>query len=149
MTLRTEDLATLRTFLVEHFSTLVEPYPGLTYKSPITFRWQGALNEGELFQVTTRHVASKKEIQTSPMAEQEWTYDLPAGKVGEWWWKVWVVKEGQVLVTSEERNFWFDPWEGRDMTGSGVTTTLPFTPPKLIVPPPSYVPPTITPTSEP
>ena len=46
------------------------------------------------------------------MTDQEWTYSLHKDLVGEWRWIVWVVKEGEVLVTSEEWFFWLDPHEG-------------------------------------
>jgi hypothetical protein len=91
---------------------LLEPQSGYRYPNPITFRWDGALNEGEAFQVTAWHVASGKQVQTSPMTEREWTYGLHKDLVGEWRWVVWVVKDGQVLATSEEWFFWLDPHEG-------------------------------------
>jgi hypothetical protein len=85
---------------------------GAKYPNPITFRWDGPLNEGEAFQVTVWHVESSKRVQTSPMTEHEWTYGLHKDLVGEWRWVVWVVKDGQVLATSEEWFFWLDPHEG-------------------------------------
>ena len=91
---------------------LLEPQAGYKYPNPITFRWDGSLNEGEGFQVTAWHVKSGERVQTSPMTEHEWTYGLHKDLVGEWRWVVWVVKEGQVLTTSEEWFFWLDPHEG-------------------------------------
>jgi hypothetical protein len=92
--------------------TLLAPQSGYRYPNPITFCWDGPLNEGEAFQVTVWHVKSGQQVQTSPMTEREWTYGLHKDLVGEWRWVVWVVKEEQVLATSEEWFFWLDPHEG-------------------------------------
>ncbi len=92
--------------------TLLEPESGIKYPNPIAFRWDGPLNQGEAFQVTVWHVKSGKQVQTNPMTEREWIYSLHKDLVGEWRWVVWVVKEGQVLVKSEEWFFWLDPHEG-------------------------------------
>ena len=91
---------------------LLEPQAGFKYPNPVTFRWDGPLHEGEAFQVTAWHVKSGERVQTSPLTGLEWTYSLHKDLVGEWRWVVWVVKEGQVLVTSEEWFFWLDPHEG-------------------------------------
>jgi hypothetical protein len=91
---------------------LLEPQSGVTYPNPITFRWSGTLSEGESFQVTAWHVKSGEQVQTSPMAELEWVHSLHKDLVGEWRWVVWVVKDGNVLATSEEWFFWLDPHQG-------------------------------------
>jgi hypothetical protein len=91
---------------------LLEPQAGYKYPNPITFRWDGPLNEGEAFQVTAWHVKTGERVQTSPMTEREWIFGLHKDLVGEWRWVVWVVQESQVLATSEEWFFWLDPHEG-------------------------------------
>jgi hypothetical protein len=91
---------------------LLEPLSGYKYPNPISFRWEGTLHEGEAFQVTAWHVKSGERVQTSPMRDKEWVYDLHKDLVGEWRWVVWVVKDGQVLATSDEWFFWLDPHQG-------------------------------------
>jgi serine/threonine protein kinase len=87
------------------------PGGGGPYRNPITFRWRGALSEGQTYQVTVILVKFpqgivKSQLQTS----QSWTTNL-SDSLGtqEYRWRVAVISEGKVVATSAEWTFWHSP----------------------------------------
>ncbi len=89
---------------------LLEPSQGGTYKNPMTFQWNGSLGASDKYQVTTWHVETGHTLQSGLLADSTWSTDVPAINIGEWRWKVSVIRNGMVLTTSAERMFWFNPF---------------------------------------
>jgi len=89
---------------------LLWPPQGGTYRSPITFQWQGSLGTGQAYQVTIYHVASSYTQQSDLLTTPRWTTDLPAERLGEWHWKVAVIQSEVEIATSIEWALWFDPF---------------------------------------
>jgi hypothetical protein len=105
------------------------PEQGKEYKNPITFQWTGSLNAGEIYQVNAYHFKSGYTIQSDLLATPEWITDLPGDRYGEWRWKVSVVRERNVVTTSSEWMFWFQPGgDGRRPTNATPPTNTPPTP---------------------
>lgn len=71
-----------------------------------------------MYQVVVYHVESGYLVRSESLTDPIWVLDLPAERYGEWRWAVSLVQGGQVLVTSSEWMFWFDP-SGRDGGGGG------------------------------
>jgi tetratricopeptide (TPR) repeat protein len=115
----------------------IAPAMGRTYRNPVTFEWLGSLKPGQAYQVTVRHVESGYVIQSGLSTVYSSTTDLPADKDGEWRWTVSVVQDGQVLATSPEWMFWFNPFP-RPTSFRKAPRTTPFPTPV----PPTPVPPT-------
>ena len=115
----------------------VEPQQGRAYRNPVAFEWRGVLQPGQAYQVILYHVASGDVIQGGLTMEQNGTIDLPADMHGEWRWTVSVVQGEQILATSPEWMFWFDPWLPPTVFPLGAERTRPTPPP----------PPTPTPTA--
>jgi len=90
--------------------TLLAPIQGYTYRSPITFQWQGSINTNQTYQVTAYHVQSGYTTQSDPLRTTSWTVALPGEKFGEWHWRVAVIQNGKEVTTSAEWMFWFDPF---------------------------------------
>ena len=89
--------------------TLTQPGYGMTYRSPVTFQWEGALEEGQTYAVRLGHHESGFSLSPSPVTAQTLSVDLPAERFGEWRWTVSVLHGDTVLATSDEGMFWFDP----------------------------------------
>jgi hypothetical protein len=122
----------------------IAPAMGRTYRNPVTFEWLGSLKPGQAYQVTVRHVESGYVIQTGLSTVYSSTTDLPADRDGEWRWTVSVVQDGQVLATSPEWMFWFNPFPRPTPFRKAPRTTPSPTPE-----PQTPVPPTPRPSPEP
>lgn len=120
---------------------LVAPLYGETYRSPITFRWQGTLRKGQMYQITAEHSSGRFGFQSVPRIDEGWQEELPAESYGEWHWTVAVVQDGRELAKSDEWRFWFDPRYGR--TNGGGTEPTPAPTAKPTAPPPPDEDPTI------
>jgi len=108
---------------------LTFPEQGQTYKSPITFQWQGALRSGQTYLVRVWHVNSGTTIQSSPLSTTSWTADLPGDKYGDWRWKVSVLQGNSVVAASTEGMFWFNPFPGaKPGAGEEEPTAEPYYP---------------------
>jgi hypothetical protein len=94
---------------VGYVPVLKFPEPGLTYRSPIVFQWQGTLNAGQVYLLHAWHSESGYSINRS-LSTTGWTTDLPWEKFGEWQWNVSVLQNGSVIRSSATRMFWFDPF---------------------------------------
>ena len=90
--------------------TLLWPPQGGTYRSPITFQWQGSLGTGQTYRVTVYQVASGYTQQSGLLTTPKWSTDLPAERFGEWRWRVAVIQNGVEVATSVEWMFWFNPF---------------------------------------
>jgi serine/threonine-protein kinase len=95
-----------------------------SYKSPLTFRWEGSLGAGQFYQVVLYHPQSGQTIRSELLERVEWTVDLPSRQTGEWQWWVAVVQEGSEIATSARWVFWFDPW--KDTSGRPTPTPADF-----------------------
>lgn len=91
---------------------LVFPEQGQTYPNPIAFQWQGNLGPGQAYRVVVRHTESGTSIPSGLLTSSSWSTGLPADKFGEWRWTVAVVQSDQVVVSSSEWSFWFNPISG-------------------------------------
>jgi hypothetical protein len=92
---------------------LVAPAQGAQdQQNPITFRWRGSLSGNQVCQVTAYHPGSGERVNSGPLAATTWSTYLPADRYGEWRWTVSVVQEGEVVTTSDEWMFWFNPFPG-------------------------------------
>ncbi len=89
---------------------LLWPSQGRTYRSPITFQWQGSLGAGQTYQVTVYQVASGYTQQSGLLTTLSWTTNLPAERFGEWRWRVAVIQGGVEVATSIEWMLWFNPF---------------------------------------
>lgn len=87
---------------------LVSPQYGRSYRTPVTFRWDGALTSGQTFLVRAWRRGTGVEVESPPLSGTSWQSGLPLEAQGEWLWSVSVVQNGSAVVTSEERMFWFD-----------------------------------------
>jgi cell division septation protein DedD len=105
------------------------PENGSTHKSPITFQWGGFLRAGQAYQVVVHHPKSGYLVRSGSLTNQSWILDLPAERYGEWRWTVSVIQGGQVLVTSSEWMFWFNPSGGEAGGGSEAQPTKKPPPP--------------------
>ncbi len=114
--------------------TLTFPGQGQTYKSPITFQWQGTLGEGQVYVVRLWHHESGFSLSPPAVSGQALSVDLPAERYGEWRWTVSVLQGDSVLATSEEGMFWFDPSLGQ--RGDSATPPPSQTSPLRTPPPP-------------
>ncbi len=92
--------------------TLLEPAQGGTYRNPITFQWQGLLDEGQNYQVIVYQVVSDYARQSGLLMTPSWSWttNLPTERLGEWRWRVAVMQDGVEVATSVEWMFWFDPF---------------------------------------
>ena len=98
---------------------LLAPAQGQTYKSPITFQWQGSLGRGQAYRVTARHASGSSVVQSQSLSGSSWSADLPAEHPGDWRWTVSVVEGDSTVATSSEGMFWFDPDVGGGGGGGG------------------------------
>jgi tetratricopeptide (TPR) repeat protein len=87
---------------------LVAPAQGSTQKNPVTFEWAGSLRPGQAYRVVARHPATGHRIESDLLTDTSWVVDLPAERVGDWRWQVFVAG----LARSSEGQFWFDPTPG-------------------------------------
>lgn len=103
---------------------LVEPAQGLEYANPVTFKWLGLLKPGQAYQIKVWYMVGgsmdpDSVIESDLLMDQDWQRGLPDKKAGEWRWTVSVVQGGQVVMTSEEGMFWFQPFAGVNGDGNG------------------------------
>ncbi|MBN1873630.1 MAG: serine/threonine protein kinase, partial [Anaerolineae bacterium] len=87
--------------------TLSLPVEGEIYENPVIFSWQGTLGSGEMFQVIARHTESGEVVSSPLLQSTEWSTKLHPAYTGEWWYKVVVMQNGQVIHTTAERRFIF------------------------------------------
>jgi len=92
---------------------LLAPEHGDTYSQTITFQWRGSLGAGQSYQVRAYHPKSDSVIQSDLLVSPEWMTHLPAEKYGAWDWDVSVIRNGAIVVTSDRRMFWFDPFPNK------------------------------------
>jgi hypothetical protein len=85
------------------------PEQGLVYQNPITFQWEweGALAEGQAYQVSAWHPESDFTVQGPSLTDTSWTTSLPLEKLGEWRWNVSLLQDDSALITSAEGMFLF------------------------------------------
>ncbi len=91
---------------------LIEPKTEGEYPNPVTFRWEGMLGVGQAYRVTLVHINSGHTQRSDLLTKEEWIVYLDGGLYGQWRWKVEVIYRGQVVASSEERTFWFNPFAG-------------------------------------
>lgn len=90
---------------------LLSPARGLSFKNPLRFAWAGQLQPGQQFQLILWHEETGYEA-VYPLGEDAGLQvDLPAAKVGQWLWRVRIVKGEQVIAESETWHFYFVPVE--------------------------------------
>ncbi len=105
------------------------PLRNAAYRNPITFRWRGSLNPGQVFYVTVDWCPDSGELagqgvhiaQSGPLTGQSWTIDLPKIKVNKEWrdvvgvvcWTVSVLSGEDELSISRTASFYFDPLRGQ------------------------------------
>jgi serine/threonine protein kinase len=92
---------------------LVIPEHGRSYRSPVTFRWDGVLAPGQTFLVRAWRRGTAVGVESPPLSSTSWQSGLPLEAQGEWLWSVSVVRNGSAVVTSEERMFWFEQRQNR------------------------------------
>jgi len=100
-----------RAAVVAAVPELVAPDHGQTYSNSVVFDWNGVLNVGEYYQVVAC-LASGACLRSPYMTDTSWTLNIPAVEYGGWYWTVQVVTGSQVVRSSEEQMFWFDPFSG-------------------------------------
>jgi len=113
----TTDIATVTPIATQRPVTppapvLLSPAQGDTHQSPVTFQWQGTLYDNQTYVVRAWNTRTGYSVQSAALTSRSWVVDLPAEAYGEWKWQVRVVQSGNVLVTSQEGMFWFDPFPG-------------------------------------
>jgi hypothetical protein len=94
---------------------VIPPRSGGPYRNPITFQWRGSLGAGQAYQVVAYSSRYPDHITRSGLLQtQTWTTELPTRyfdlafhnvPTGAWQWQVLVVKDGQVVATSDTQSF--------------------------------------------
>jgi serine/threonine-protein kinase len=91
--------------------TLISPEQGVTYKGPFTFQWNGRLYSEQAFRVVATNYRTGYRIQSPLTTATTWSVSVTGEAWGEWGWQVYVIQEGQVVASSAEVKYWFNPFD--------------------------------------
>jgi eukaryotic-like serine/threonine-protein kinase len=119
---------------------LVAPLGG-QHRNPIAFSWEGELRSGQSYRVIASHADSNTVIESDGLTGTAWTEELPAGRYGEWRWRVAVVAAGNEVETSSWGTFGFSPPPPTSTSPPPPTATSPPPPTATSPPPPTEAPP--------